>query len=268
MPSVPGHTRSAWVSDSDFRAIRQRRCQPSGPHQSSSTFASMLLTAFLSAFFLQATPLPLDSLPVSSRRRSGGALLGASIAVVDHSDVRLSRGPVAGFYYSEPLGNRWAFQIEFHWKQTNGYNLSAVFADTASNPTGIGTSIAAFNVRTLVYWEIPIMLCWRPQPDARHAFAAGVRPSRNVLTGGQRYAQWSRNASDGAVADLEQLNVRQGLRRSDLGILVGWNYALTDRLSLDARYTQGLYDLTADNFFKSKSNTLNSDLQVTLRARF
>ena len=229
----------------------------------------MLFSALFSAFLLQAAPLPSDSLLVPPPRRSGGggALLGTSVAVVDHSAFRLSPGPVAGFYYFEHLSSRWTFQIEFHWKQANGYNLSAVFADTVSNPTGIGISRAVFDVRTLVYWEVPIMLQWQPGLGSRHAFAVGLRPSLNVLRGdGASSGQYSFGFAE--PADMSTLSVRQGLRRSDVGLLAGWSYALTDRLGLDVRYTQGLQDLTADNFFKSKSNTLNSDLQVTLRARF
>lgn len=232
----------------------------------------MLFASLFSALLLQTAPLPPDSTAVPSNRKkpgSAGILLGTSVTVVGQRAFRLSPGPVAGFYVHENLNDRWSLQIELHWKQVNGYNLHAVFADTVLNPLGIGVSRAAFQVRTLVFWEAPILVRWRAGPTARHAFSLGVRPSLNMLTGERDRSNWRVARSGGAVpTDLSQLNVRQGLRRSDLGILVGWNYSLTNRLSLDARYTQGLYDLTADNFFKSKSNTLNSDLQVTLRARF
>jgi len=231
----------------------------------------MLLTALFSALLLQAAPLPPDSTTTTPPRRlsnGGGALLGTSIALVDHSPFRLSPGPVAGFYYFEHLSSRWSFQVEFHWKQANGYNLSAVFADTVLNPSGIGISRATFGVRTLVYWEVPIMLQWRPELGSRHAFAIGVRPSMNVLSRGQTGSSSQSSSGFVVTTDMSYLSARDGLRRSDVGFLVGWTYALTDRLGLDVRYTQGLQDLTADNFFKNKSNTLNSDLQATLRARF
>jgi hypothetical protein len=144
--------------------------------------------------------------------------------------------------------------------------LYAGFADTVVQPVGISISQASFDVRSLVFWELPVLLQWRPHRDARHAWLAGVRPSLNHRSGGQ--SSRSSSSINGVATDLSGLNIRQGMRGFDMGLLVGWRYALTERLSLDVRYNQGLLDLTADNFFKNKTNTLNSDLQLTLRARF
>jgi hypothetical protein len=198
----------------------------------------------------------------------GGVLLGTSVSIVDHQDFRAAVGPVAGFYYFEDLTDQWTFQVEFHWKIVPGYRLYAGFADTLVLPNGIGISQASFDVRSLVFWELPVLLQWRPHREARHAWLAGVRPSVNRLTGGQGSPSWSTASTGPAATDLSGLNIRQGMRGYDVGLLVGWRYALSERLSLDVRYNQGLLDLTADNFFKNKTNTLNSDLQLTLRARF
>lgn len=196
----------------------------------------------------------------------GGVLLGTSVSIVDHQDFRAAVGPVAGFYYFEDLTDQWTFQVEFHWKIVPGYRLQAGFADTLVLPNGISISQASFDVRSLVFWELPVLLQWRPHRDARHAWLAGVRPSLNHRSGGQ--SSRSSSSINGVATDLSGLNIRQGMRGYDMGLLVGWRYALTERLSLDVRYNQGLLDLTADNFFKNKTNTLNSDLQLTLRARF
>ncbi|MBK9336715.1 MAG: hypothetical protein IPM98_08995 [Lewinellaceae bacterium] len=196
----------------------------------------------------------------------GGVLLGTSVSIVDHQDFRATVGPVAGFYYFEDLSDRWTFQVEFHWKIVSGYRLHAGFADTLVLPSGISTSQALFDVRSLVFWELPVLLQWRPHREARHAWLAGVRPSLNQRSGGQ--SSWSSASTGGVDTDLSRLNIRQGWRGYDVGLLLGWQYALSERMSLDVRYNQGLFDLTADNFFKNKTNTLNSDLQLTLRARF
>ena len=63
-------------------------------------------------------------------------------------------------------------------------------------------------------------------------------------------------------------NNRSGIRKMDMGALVGYEWLFSSRMSLDVRYVQGLFDLTADNWFKNESTLLNSDLQLSIRYFF
>ena len=177
-------------------------------------------------------------------------------------------GPSVGYYRFRDINNRLTFQIEFQAKLVSGYHISASFEDNVVNPAGLSVSNAAFNLRSLLFFEMPVLFKLRQNRTARHQYFTGLRPSLNAVTsyhGGNS----GTSVTNGAFpSDFSQLSLRDAVRPFDLGIIAGWSYAFTRRLSLDVRYTQGIFDLTADNFFKSNANTFNADLQVSLRANF
>lgn len=226
----------------------------------------MLLPLLLSTM-LNVAP-PTDSTAIRFHQAGFGPIIGAQISPVDHQPLRLAAGPVLGCFWLQPLNRHWALQVEFQGRITPGYRLTATFTDTLVRPAGIGTSRGEINVRSAAYLELPVLLRWHGGKKSRHAWLAGVRPSVNFLNRRQTENIWSA-ASYNVVASPEpgEVQVRQGFHRFDLGLILGWSYALSDRLSLDVRYNQGLFDLTADNFFKSDEYTLNSGLQCTLRAK-
>jgi len=227
---------------------------------------------FLSILFSSLLGLspggPSDSIPFSQPVSGGGMLLGAQVSLIDPQAFKLGFGPAVGYYRFRDINDRLTFQIEFQAKLVSGYHISALFEDNVVNPAGLSVSNASFNLRSLLFFEMPVLLKFRQNRTARHQYFAGFRPSMNALTsypGGNTSISVSNNAFP---SDFSQLSLRDAVRPFDLGIIAGWSYAFSRRLSFDVRYTQGLFDLTADNFFKSNANTFNTDLQVSLRASF
>jgi hypothetical protein len=226
----------------------------------------MFLSILLSAA-LNTAPLT-DSAVIRFHQSGFGPIIGAQVSPVGHQPLRLAAGPVLGCFWLQPLNRHWALQIEFQGRITPGYRLFTTFADTLVRPVGIGISRGEINVRSVAYLELPLLLRRQGGKNSRYAWLAGVRPSINFLNRHQTDNLWSISGYN-IVASTEptEANVRQGFYRYDLGLVLGWSFALSDRLSVDVRYNQGFLDLTADNFFKSDELTLNSGLQCTLRAK-
>ncbi len=215
-----------------------------------------------------AAPMPADSVAPVHRAAGIGVLAGAHLSIMDQQDFRTAPGPVLGLYFYRDLSTSTTIQIELHGKIVPKQNLKAEFIDTLVTPGGIGTSRVELLARTIRYLEIPVLVRLRRDRSAHWTFFTGIRPSWNHIkdvTG----SSYSTTSHSGVTAnDYKDLNIRQGIHRFGLGLTAGCAYALSRHLRLDLRYTQGLFDLTADNFFKNNSNTLNSDLQLTLRANF
>jgi len=226
----------------------------------------MFLSILLSAA-LNAAPLT-DSAVIRFHQSGFGPIIGAQVSPVGHQPLRLAAGPVLGCFWLQTLNRHWALQIEFQGRITPGYRLFTTFADTLVRPVGIGISRGEINVRSVGYLELPVLLHWHGSKKSRHAWLAGIRPSMNILNRFQTENIWSASSYN-VVASVEtgEAYVRQGFHRYDLGLVLGWSFAISDRLSVDVRYNQGFLDLTADNFFKSDDLTLNSGLQCTLRAK-
>lgn len=228
----------------------------------------MLLSIFVVGLLSQCPQSPADSLVPLPPSSGTGLILGAQLSIVDQESFRLGFGPVAGFYHFEAINDHLAIQFELQGKLISGYNASTYFEDNTLNPLGLSTSSAEFHLRSMLFLEMPVLLKIHQNRQARHGFFVGARPSINAITSHQG-GNVGISVSNGAFPnDLSTLSMREAVRRFDLGLVGGWSYAFTRRLSLDVRYTQGLFDLTADNFFKHDSNTLNSDLQISIRANF
>lgn len=228
----------------------------------------MLLSICL-ATFLAAAPLPPDSVVLDFHRSGFGSIVGVQSNIVHHNPFRMAPGPVLGCYWQQKLGKRSALQVELHGRVVSGYRLGVVYADTLVQPSGIGVGRGEINVRSAFFMEMPVLFRRHSGPKSRHAWLAGIRPSLNRLHGYQADNRWSLEGRGVPPPEWPRdIRVRQGFYRYDLGLVIGWSYALSRRLSLDLRYNQGLVDLTADNFFKSEEFTLNSGLQCTLRTKF
>ena len=226
----------------------------------------MFLSIFLSTFLSAAPP---DSVAIDFHRSGFGPIVGIQSNIVDHNPFRMAPGPVLGCYWQQTLGKRSALQVELQGRVVSGYRLGVVYADTLVQPSGIGVGRGEINVRSAFFLEMPVLFRLHGGSKSRHAWLAGIRPSLNRLHGSQTRNGWSLEGSGVPPPEWPTaLTARQGFYRYDIGLVFGWSYALSRRLSLDLRYNQGLADLTADNFFKSDEYTLNSGLQCTLRAKF
>jgi hypothetical protein len=223
----------------------------------------MMLTFVFCHLINTAAPVPVDTVP----RSNFSPVIGLQVHVADHQPLKLALGAVLGCAYTHAIGDNWALQVGMQGRVLPGYELYTRLADTLALPDAYSQVSAEFNVRSVVYVDLPVTLHRRFGSGGRQTWLFGVKPSMNALTRNQADNRWS-TTSIGKTNNnpaFKALNIRDGFHRYDIGLLAGWSCRLRHGLVLDLRYQQGLVDLTADNFFKSDELTLDSGLQLTLR---
>jgi hypothetical protein len=211
--------------------------------------------------FALPLPCPADSLirpvPDPARVKSRWErswIFGAGANTVDYNPLRLNVLPHFGYLLRYRLHPKTALQAELVLKPVSDYGWRAEFLDIV--PTGSSQVILENN--NLLFFEVPIVVQHRYAPD--QAWLVGLKPSWNVSV--FPYGSFSVTNFN---APSRNYTAHSGIRSFDLGLVLGWEWRISRRWALDVRYNQGLFDLTIDNFYKSRDIHLNSDLQVSLR---
>jgi Outer membrane protein beta-barrel domain len=194
-----------------------------------------------------------------------GLIVGGQMMIPDIPARERSTGIHVGLFISQRLTTGIHVQLESQVKYHPVRIPLVTFEDYVTTPIAFGYSYKPVQLATMAMLEFPVLV--KIQPGNKHAWLLGIRPSVNMI---RIEDQMGGSSSSGAVdlADFENIDYRQAVRRGDIGISAGYEYALTNHLRLSLRYTQGLYDMTHDNFFKSTSTYTNSDLQASVRLSF
>lgn len=197
-------------------------------------------------------------------------LAGASLAAVDLNELQLRLAPHIGVGVSRVLAPGYRIQAELTGKIIKGYEFQSVLTDTLLLANGVGFRSLNFSGNTLQYLEMPILIK-RQSPAHRFNWFAGIRPSVNWSKGASVSAQ-TYGYFQNALADIDKVpenaELRRGLRRFDLGLVLGVECSISRNLSMNLRFNQGLFDLTHDNFFQARENTLNTDAQLSVQMSF
>jgi hypothetical protein len=223
----------------------------------------MLIATLFSALTWCLPSQPPDSTAPPPTR--WGVALGAQLSAIDYARPQVAPGLNIGLFYRLPLRGAWSLQLEAQAKYLSDFHQRAVFEDYLLNPlAGVSSSWREMSARSLWFAELPVLLACQHKEQS---LFAGLRPSVNWIS--REEFPWAGTSSQGHswedLARFEDVSLRHGLRRFDLGLTLGWARPLSQRIWLDVRYTQGFFDLTHDNFFKNQATNTNSDLQVSLR---
>lgn len=220
--------------------------------------------------FELAPPAALPIKVQKQRRLQYHVLAGASLAAVDFNELQLRWAPHIGIGVSRTLIPGYRIQAELTGKIIKGYDFQSVLTDTLLLANGVGFRSLNFSGNTLQFLEMPILIK-RQSPEHRFNWFAGIRPSVNWSKGASVSAQ-TYGYFQHAIADINKVpanaELRGGLRRFDLGMVLGVECRITPRLSMNLRFNQGLFDLTHDNFFQARENTLNTDAQLSVQMSF
>ncbi|MCB0643092.1 MAG: PorT family protein [Phaeodactylibacter sp.] len=190
-----------------------------------------------------------------------GVLLGSGLALSGLYQQGNKSTSHIGVYSNYGINDKHRIQLEAHLKYGANYNLSTTFTNFQSTPVGFQVSQIELMTSELVFLEFP--LSWKFRTGKGYLLG-GLRTSAVfVPNSGQRNSYTVTGESFTEINDN-----RSGIRKMDMGALVGYEWLFSSRMSLDIRYVQGLFDLTADNWFKNESILLNSDLQFCIRYYF
>ena len=192
-----------------------------------------------------------------------GLLVGGQVNLPNLQTLQQGSGIHLGVFGSFRWRERIYVQVEPQVKYGPGRSATALFEDYIVTPLTFGYTYTNTQLRGLTSLELPILLKYVPRAQGRSAWLVGVRPAAifyNAYTD-------SGSFTAGAVGlnDFKELDYRQALQREDVGFSIGHEYALSNTLRLSVRYTQGIFDLTHDNYFKDDDTYTNSDLQLSLR---
>ena len=190
-----------------------------------------------------------------------GVLIGSGIALSGLYQQGNKSTSHLGFFSNYRINARNRLQVEANIKYGANYNLSTTFTNFQSTPVGFQVSQIELTTSELLFVEFPVF--WKYQMGKGYLLG-GARTSIVYLPGNGQRNSYTLSGESFTEVD----NNRSGIRKMDMGALVGYEWLFSSRMSLDVRYVQGLFDLTADNWFKNESTLLNSDLQLSIRYFF
>jgi hypothetical protein len=166
---------------------------------------------------------------------------------------------LAGLGVEYRLSEKWLIAAEVHYKKWNYVPYKSFFIDTTASPSGPIIETYYESVEEMWFWEFPLLLQY--ESGKRFRLQAGAYGS---LVYHQAFREVSIGSSIGnALSGGSSLS--PGIRNTDFGLLLGGRVYLTQKLAVEARYVQGLTDLTSKDWFKRPKDDLNSSLQVSLR---
>ena len=218
--------------------------------------------------------LPLDSLnsardlpaaeavPVKNKTRRNlqrGWVLGGNLGIVDYQPLYFSVRPVVGYHVAFPMQNGYV-QTGLLVTGAKGYNQRANFEYSSPG----GNLQIEVSLNNLVFLEVPLVYQRAFTGDKRQFWLAGIRTAV-VLPVNNFVSNAGTILPNNSIFPNANIDLYDGVRWFDLGLTLGWQWRFSERWAIDVRYTQGLMDLTHDNFFNNTETTLNSDLQLTFR---
>lgn len=190
-----------------------------------------------------------------------GVLLGSGLALSGLYQQGNKSTSHFGIFSNYRINDGHRLQLEAHLKYGANYNLSTTFTNFQSTPLGFQVSQIELMTSELVFLEFP--LAWKFRTGKGYMLG-GLRASAVFVPNSSRRNSFTVTGESFTEVD----DNRAGIRKMDMGAFVGYEWLFSSRMSLDIRYVQGLFDLTADNWFKNESVLLNSDLQFSIRYYF
>ncbi len=190
--------------------------------------------------------------------------MGGLVALVNRREKVVDLLPAFGLSLTHHFGPKWSVQADLLYKKVEGYNLSASFSDQGFTALGnYGSWSVQRSAQELIFLEMPILLK-RRLASGKQAVFAGVRPAwvRAIPgPGGSSYFNYQPAARFSPT-------IQSGIRHFDLAFTIGCEARIWKNLWIDIRHSQGVFDLSYDNFFSNSYTDTTSDTQVTLRYYF
>lgn len=227
------------------------------------------------AFQVEGSPIDTELPALPSPRRSGpafhkGFILGTHLTITDYQSWQASVLPAVGFYLAYNISDRWSLQAEAHARFVGNYDLERSYNENYTVPSGQSYFYeASSKLYSYTSIDLPLLIQYRLKP--RWSLAAGLRHSIILENNGQRGSSVERGNNiffDNLQSNWARLQLDRNLWPHDWGVLLGASRHFTRGWSLHLRYTQGLRDLSPDNFYGSDAYHLNSDLHFSIRKNF
>jgi len=195
-----------------------------------------------------------------------GVALGGQLALVNRRENVVDLLPAFGLSITHQFNPNWSVQADLMYKKVHGYDLEASFSDQGFSALGNYNSWSIWRTaQELTFLEMPILLKRRLQ-SGKQAVFAGVRPALVRAVSGEGSSSYFNNSQNKSFEAFT--SIQNGIRRFDLAFTIGCEARLWKNLWIDIRHSQGVFDLTYDNYFNNSYTDTTSDTQLTLRYYF
>lgn len=190
------------------------------------------------------------------RQLEHGILAGLNAHTAAAKPFGLSVLPHAGYFVSYRITPRSSLEVEAIAKYVAGYRMGG--SQLALSPSGSLTDPPKTLDFDLFFMELPVL--FKHHTGTQHAWLLGLKPGVTL----PRFAA----VSEADMDNFESVSQsdRDGIRRFDLGITLGWEWQIARSWALDLRYNQGLTDLSRNTVHLNNSRHLNSGLQLSVKA--
>ncbi|MEO1711765.1 MAG: hypothetical protein AAFU60_00310 [Bacteroidota bacterium] len=162
---------------------------------------------------------------------------------------------------------RWGFGISAQGQYLTGIDWQSSFAQAEATPLGYNFASTEVITKKLAFAQLNTYLFWQLKP--RHRLQAGIAVARlHILEESPSLETNQVTFFDESLGALSIDSNQPGIRNWDFGATLGYQFQLSPHWQAQLLYQQGLFDLTADNWFGNTRNDLRSNLQIQLRYDF
>lgn len=190
---------------------------------------------------------------------TNSAITGPRDPRPEGSEERLIEDLVLGMYFTYPLPGPFTLQIEPGMRSINSLYITNQFTDSFyGNVMDVETQVSS-----LLFYDLQLVSQLRF--TQRSKFELGTSVSKVKVAG------WGSGISpqgpqiNGGIADYEP---PLGIRPWTYSLILGYEYKLSGRFRLSARYQRGLRDLSDPESYTNNQRHRGSDLQLTLKFQF
>ncbi|MEM1217433.1 MAG: hypothetical protein AAGH79_00900 [Bacteroidota bacterium] len=162
---------------------------------------------------------------------------------------------------------KWGLGISAQIQTRTRVDWESQFARNEATPLGYNSVVSQVTTKELAFIQINNYLFWRIKP--RHRLQSGISLARiRVLKETPNIHTSTVTALDEQMSTFLVKSNQPGIRDWDLGATLGYQFQCSEHWQIQLLYQQGLFDLTADNWFGDVQNDLRSNLQIQLRYDF
>ncbi|GAB4416586.1 MAG: hypothetical protein OHK0039_26080 [Bacteroidia bacterium] len=176
----------------------------------------------------------------------------------------LQTSAVVGLAYTYALRPRLGLRVGLRYQHRGGLDSDSTYVQT-SYAFGVAQERVTVAPQHLHELVLPLILQYRLAPA--HSLRAGLEAGC-LLDVSSRVT--TESLADGTLLDSRSRQAwgyRQGFRRADLGLVLGYGYTLRPDLRLDVQARYGLRDRTDPAFFVNNRIDRTSQLLLTLSYR-
>ncbi len=179
-----------------------------------------------------------------------GAKLGTSLARLTTKEI----GFLAGLYFTYPLPGPLTLQVETDYRSINGYSIANQYEVISDGIlVNVETEITGFDVFDLKFIS-QLRLSTKSKVELGGSLSY-LRPYMGFSMSGNSTFSYRPQNSD-------------GITPFTYSLIVGYEYKLSPRFRLSARYNYGLKDISKNKWFDNNKIHRVSDLQLAVKYQF